>query len=492
GDKVTELAFLDQRQRNRGELTSDNAIVLHPFGRYCNGFKSAGEIDVLEAIAAVQQHYRIDPQRIVIAGFSMGGAGAWHLGAHYAEHWAAVHAGAGFAETSRYQRLQPQDYPPEYEQTLWRVYDVPNYVRNLFHVPVLAYSGEMDKQIQAARVMEEAYQQEGRELAHEIGPGMGHKYHPESLERVERFVHDALKRGRDSYPEQITLQTMTLRYPSYHWVKMLGLNEHWKDSRIDAQRYADGRVELATKNVDAFQVTSPWSDVERFHQAFRLTVDGVMLDVPADVARQSLTLTRAGDRWQVVDRFPPAGTLRKVPGLQGPLDDVWLEPFLVVMPSGTCAHRSVTRWVDFELEHLQDRWRRLFRGEPRVKRDVEVTAEDLQTYHIIVWGDPSSNALLRRAVPELPLRWTAEELSIGERSYDAREHVPQLIYPNPLSPGKYLVVNSGLTFRENHDRTNSLQNPKLPDWAVVGLSQDPNSESPGKIEAAGFFNETWQ
>ena len=71
---------------------------------------------------------------------------------------AAFRRASGFAETARYQRLRPENFPSDYEQVLWGVYDVPDYVRNLFIRPVIAYSGELDKQIQAARVMEEAFQ----------------------------------------------------------------------------------------------------------------------------------------------------------------------------------------------------------------------------------------------------------------------------------------------------------------------------------------------
>lgn len=52
--------------------------------------------------------------------------------------------------------------------------DATAYVRNLFNVPVIAYSGENDRQLQASRVMEEAYAREGMHLPHLIGPGMGH------------------------------------------------------------------------------------------------------------------------------------------------------------------------------------------------------------------------------------------------------------------------------------------------------------------------------
>ena len=41
-----------------------------------------------------------------------------------------------------------------------------------------------------------------------------------------------------------------------------------------------------------------------------------------------------------------------------------------------------------------------------------------------------------------------------------------LIYPNPLNPKQYVVLNSGFTFREYDYLNNARQVPKLPDWAV--------------------------
>ena len=195
GDKTTDLHFIAQRQSRAGKIAPAGAIVLHPFGRHCIGFKSAGEIDVLESVAHVCSQYNIDKNRIVLMGFSMGGAGCWHLGAHYTDRWVAMSPGAGFAETARYNKLARSNYPAWYEQRLWGMYDVPCYVRNLFNLPVVAYSGEIDKQIQAARVMEEAFEAEGRKLPHVIGPGMGHKYHPDSLAAILARMDAAASAG---------------------------------------------------------------------------------------------------------------------------------------------------------------------------------------------------------------------------------------------------------------------------------------------------------
>jgi hypothetical protein len=182
----------------------------------------------------------------------------------------------------------------------------------------------------------------------------------------------------------------------------------------------------------------------------------------------------------------------KRPRLQGPIDDAFFEPFLVVAPDGKSPHPLVQRWINFESDHFRHRWRALFRGDLRWKSAGEVTNEDLEKYHLILWGDPASNRWIREMNDDLPVRWEGNDVVAGKNRFAAAGHIPALIYPNPLNPNKYLVLNSGPTFRENHDRTNSLQNPKLPDWFVIDLSQPPDSSAPGRIAASDFFNEEWQ
>ena len=55
GETLSEVNFLDEHRHSRGEFTPPDTIVLHPYGRYCNAFKFAGEIDVLEALESVKQ-----------------------------------------------------------------------------------------------------------------------------------------------------------------------------------------------------------------------------------------------------------------------------------------------------------------------------------------------------------------------------------------------------------------------------------------------------
>jgi predicted esterase len=482
GDKTTDLPYLWDRTHNIGEVHPDDVIVIHPFGRQCVGFKSAGEQDVLEAVADIQTRYKIDPERIVLMGFSMGGGGSKSIGAHYTDHFCSIHTGAGFAETLLFSHLKIEEIPP-YEQTLWGVNDVPDYVRNLFNIQFTCYSGEKDGQIQAARVLEGAFAANGKTLVHLIGPGMGHQYHPDTLKQALALVHEAVQAGRPHDPPELTFQTRTLRYNHLFWLEALGLDEHWKDSRIDAKAEA-GKAALTTVNISALRISWPG-----LAQGGTVTIDGQAVAVPASASGPSLV--KDGGTWRVMRGADAAG-LHKRPGSQGPIDDAFVAPFLVVEPSGRSSDPRFQRWVDFESNHFHDRWPIIMRGNLRIKKDRDVTEADLAKYNLILWGDATSNSVIAKVATALPIDWTTGGITVGKRHFDAAGHALALIYPNPLNPAKYVVLNSALTFREKADQNNANQNPKLPDWAVIDLAKDPDENSPGGIAAAGFFDERWQ
>ncbi len=197
--------------------------------------------------------------------------------------------------------------------------------------------------------------------------------------------------------------------------------------------------------------------------------------------------TYSAERWQK--------QVRKMPGLSGPIMDAFMEPFLFVRPTGQPLNSQVGAWVDAELRYASKMWRDIFRGQVVVKDDTAVTADDLASKHLVLWGDASSNRLLAKmlATKKLPIAWDAKALTFRGKSYDPAHHAPVLIFPNPLSPQqRYVVLNSGVDFRDEAYGTNSLQTPKLPDYAIIDLREAPGPRWPGKIVDAGFFDAAWR
>ncbi|MFN9039048.1 MAG: hypothetical protein ACK5YO_22310, partial [Planctomyces sp.] len=172
--------------------------------------------------------------------------------------------------------------------------------------------------------------------------------------------------------------------------------------------------------------------------------------------------------------------------------DAFMDAFVFVRPTGQAANEQAGRWADAELTRAIEHWRRHFRGDARVVKDSEVTDELIQSANLVLWGDPQSNSVLGKIAGQLPVQWTSDTITVGAQKFSAATHAPAMIYPNPLNPNRYVVLNSSFTFRDYAYLNNARQVPMLPDWAVIDLTTPPNSVWPGRIAAAGFFNENWQ
>jgi acetyl esterase/lipase len=494
GENLSEVNFLAGRMKDRGAFTPADTIVLHPYGRYSNAFKFAGEVDVLEALDSVRKRYRIDDERIAVRGFSMGGAACWQFAVHYADRWVGATPGAGFSETPEFLRIFQKETltPTRWERKLWHWYDCTDYAVNVVHCPTIAYSGEIDSQKQAADIMAEALRKQGIELVHIIGPKTAHAYHPEARAEIDLRLTSIAERGRERVPREVHFVTYTLKYNRMAWVTIDGLDEHWDQARVDAALVGDGAVTVDTKNVQALTLSFPsgWAPFD-VTQPVTLSINGQDLRGPRPESDRSWTcpLYRLGDDWLVGSE--PAGALRKRHDLQGPIDDALMDAFAFVRPTGKAAHPAVESWTRAELERAIEHWRRHFRGDARVKDDTAVSDDDIAGMNLVLWGDPASNAVLKKIADQLPIRWNEREITVGEKRYPAEQHGVVLIYPNPLNPKRYVVLNSSFTFRDYDYLNNARQVPRLPDWGIVDLRTPPGTQYPGKIVDADFFDETW-
>lgn len=482
GETLSELSFINDRSKNIGAINPPETIVLHPYGRYCNANKFAGEVDSFEALAAVEQQYRVDPDRISVRGFSMGGAAAWQFAVHYPDRWFAANPGAGFSETPEFLKVFQKETltPSWYEQKLWEMYDCPGYAANLAQLPTIAYSGEVDSQKQAADIMATAFEREGMKLLHVIGPKTAHSIHPESKKEIEAKLAEWAVKGIDHSPTSLQFVTFTLSYNRMHWLTVDGLKEHWEEVRVTAKPVGDELV-VQTKNVSALTLRPPKGSPRKV----RLD-DSTPLGLPMDGSPGSFVLGANG--WQ-------AGKLtglHKEHGLQGPIDDAFLDSFVFVKPSGKGRSENVDKWVQSEFDHAVTHWRQQMRGDAIVKSDTEITDQDIASSNLVLWGDAQSNKVLAKIVDKLPIRWTDSSVIAGDQAFDGVNHALIAIYPNPLNPKKYIVLNSSFTYREYDYLNNARQTPKLPDWVIVDVRTPANSRLPGKIVAADFFDERWK
>ena len=486
--RLSEVSFIAAHAPDRPVPLDQDRLILEVFGRTNNAYRWAGETDVFEALEAARANYNVDPQKIVLRGFSMGGAGAWHIGLHYPDRWAAVEAGAGFTDTLDYAQASLGGGVAAYQRPALRIYDAVDYAVNARNLAVVGYGGEDDPQLRAAINVLDALAFDGAQFSRQgldwstqslnaiflVGPATGHRFHPESKLRAERFIRDALADGRET-PQSFRCVTYTTRYSRCFAAEIDGLEKHYARAEVSMLREND-RIAVATDNVSRLRLDS-------LPAASRIEVDGQEI---ATGARSPLLLQRVDGSWtsapSAADWRGPAPVKR--PGLQGPIDDAFLSAFVAVAPSGESPNPGVAAAAGERLAAFQREFPKWLRGDVPAVADTDITEADIREKHLVLFGDPHSNRILAKIAGELPIRWDSAAVRIGARSFDAARHILVMIAPNPLNPDRYVVLNTGHTFGEAEFRgTNALLFPRLGDYAALTLD--------GRVATAGFFDESW-
>jgi dienelactone hydrolase len=433
---MTESSFLFSHDSSKPVPAAQQHIVLEVFGRTNNAYRWAGETDVFEALESVRKRYNIDQDRIVLRGFSMGGAGAWHIGLHHPDQWAAIEAGAGFVETKVYAKLPPST--PEYQVKALHIYDSLDYAENIANVPTVGYGGEIDPQLKASQSIQKAVAgMENLKALFLVGPKTPHKWHPDSLKQSDEFIDAAVREGRRS-PDRIHFVTYTTRYNQCFWLTIDGLEKHYERAEVDGTR-----SELKTRNIAALTLD----------QEGNPTIDG-------QKPGRGRSFVRENGKW----RTGTLKGLRKRHGLQGPIDDAFMDAFVTM----DAPDKVSAEW---------DKW---------MRGDLPKATSPAKGKNLVLFGDPQSNAIIRRINDKLPVRWSGEDIVVGEQRFPARDHTLAMVYPNPSDPDHYVVLNSGLTMGEKEFKgTNALLFPRLGDYAVI-------RKSDGAVVLAGFFDEQWR
>ena len=460
------------------------------FGRGKNTYHWPGEADVFEAIAFAKRTYKVDSERMTLRGFSMGGAGVWHTSLHFPDLWTAVEVGAG-DNTSH--RIPVLDTLPPTQQAMCKIFDnMYEWALNAYDIPFASYVGENDRSVVKHNSAREQLMRDGIHFEGDpfslratdapsmmflIAPKTGHDMHPESRKVLNAFLYDRIKAGR-RIPDRIRFLTYTTRYNRDYWVTLDGMEKHYERAEVDASRSDDrAQYDIVTKNVTRLMLRET-------DRATAVSIDGQKLRVkPAP----EMAFARSNGTWKSASS--PEKGLRKKHGLQGPIDDAFLEPFLVVRPTGTPWNVAANDQALRMLQRFDRQYALAYRGHIRVKDDKDVTAADFAKYHVVLFGDPGSNRWIARLNGKLPpLHWTKETVALGSQSFRAAESVPALIYPSPLSPDHYVVINSGLTAAWA-DWAGDFPTPRYGDFAIFKVKE--GSDDP-EAAYAGLFDESWK
>lgn len=495
---MVELRFINRFDEGDAENPNppdQQFIELHPLGRVENCYRWAGETDVFEAIDDVCERFRIDKDRIVLRGMSMGASGTWHLGLKHPDKFVALGPYCGYVDTHKFSETPLPNFVkvgplPEHQELGLHMLDSVDYAANAGAVPAIAAMGEKDIFFDAHVIMGEAIKKEGLEMINLISPGTGHvidpKTHAEQMQRIGEYADKGLTRT----PESIRFVTWTLKYPRCHWIEVLGLKHHYQRAEIAARVRGD-RIEVdQPKNITRFSINQhSLAAVPK-----KIRIGDTELDLPM-MKGGWFDFQLQDNQWTVAGLDDVYLSSRKTQGVQGPIDDAFTSPFLCVRGTGTPWNPAVQAYSEASLKRFADEWRQYFRGDLPIKNDSEVTDEEAGHKNLILFGDPGSNSWIAELQSDSPITWTEKTLKFGAQEYDAENHIPAWIMRHPFSSVHYVVINSGHTFRgEDLGKVNYLLFPRWGDWAVLKIDpnrkpMDPVTE---EVVKAGFFNEEWK
>ncbi|MES1258642.1 MAG: hypothetical protein ABUS51_09430 [Acidobacteriota bacterium] len=507
-NNTTESEFIysfdHPRPPGNAPVADQGQIQVDLFGRINSaGWHWAGEADVFEAIAAVKKRFKIDDKRVMLRGFSMGGEGGWHIALHYPDRFAAAEIGAGtWSRRGQMPGLQPFQYAT---LKIWE--NMEEWALNAFNLPLAGHDGDADTQISSlpgpppgapsrgqlesslrtrAQLEKEGFAAEGEPDFLRlkgtpdiflISQNTGHGTSPLVRQRLDAFLKEWGDKGQTS-PEHIRFVTYTTRYNHDYWVSVDGMDKLYERADIDATRGDGGQsYDIKTHNITRLALRET-------EKAKSIKIDGQDLKVKPGA---EITLQKTGAAWKVDKNGPLAG-LHKTHALQGPIDDAFLDPFLLVRPTGTAWNEAVNQQALRTLARFDRLWAKYFRAHPFVKDDKDVTEADMAKYHVVLFGDPGSNKWIAKMNGKLPMKWTKETVTLGGQSYPAKENFPALVYPNPLQPSKYVVLNTGLTIVER-EYNGDYGMAQMGDYAIEKVKE---GSEVADVAVSGLFDERWQ
>jgi hypothetical protein len=134
---------------------------------------------------------------------------------------------------------------------------------------------------------------------------------------------------------------------------------------------------------------------------------------------------------------PESSGFLKEAGYEGPVSEVFSEPFMIVRGTTT---NSPNIHIDSAIELIKISYRQQFHGaEPIVRNDREITEQEIKDYSLILVGNPESNAIWKKMEARLPVKATPAALSIKGRQFSANSAF-LAIFEHPMNAKRHVLT----------------------------------------------------
>ncbi|MCX7805180.1 MAG: prolyl oligopeptidase family serine peptidase [Planctomycetota bacterium] len=476
--------WVDRMPEFEAAIGAAGAIMAVPFGRGNTDFVSIGEEDVLDVIAEMKRLYPVDPSRVYLYGYSMGGTGAYTLAGHYPGRFAASVVIAGRTDYYRWRNLRREDVHP-FKRWLIEQDNPLDLAENIASTPALVYQATGDSIIppEQPKLLADRLAAIGAGAAMELRTFEGDHWTGFDILGTREPL-DWLMRRRLA---PMRKQTAKAHSPKYARGPLAGVEtvENWLSDATVTAEWTGGTLTVSSvRNVAAFSLFD-----QDGLSAVRAWMSGsVRMPGIAAGTFEAAAPDAASGRLLFCRKETARPALAKTARLAGPIREVFCRPFAVIR--GTGGDDAARVRVDAAVRAFARDWRAFAKGTPRIFDDSGVLADPrpVESMNWVLFGTPATNQVLARLAPKLPIRFDETEADVNGRRVSLAGRGLAFCYPDPDRPGTMVAVFCGhpygghMSFNHKWDF--------LPDFIVFTPERD--TDDTNRPVVAGYFDPAWR
>jgi pimeloyl-ACP methyl ester carboxylesterase len=434
------------------------AWIVAPTNRRPYGFdwEDWGRIDAMEALADAKRRYKPREDRIYLTGHSMGGHGAWFLGATYPDQWGAIGPAAGWISFWSYGGAVRFEDPDPIEAMLLRVSnpsDTTKLLRNYIQHGVFVLHGDADQTVPVAqpRQMRDYLKEFHRDFDWHEEPGGGHWYDNTSEPGADCVDFGPMMEFFDRHRRRLSKEVRRVEFhttsPSVsaksHWVTVVQQQVAFNPSSVVATNpIGTQRFEVSTTNVALLGIEVSQSPVPSPNGLIEIVIDGV-----------SLTSLEATGRWiylrKTTEGWTPLATLpwlEKHPRRSGPFKAAFDNRFVLVY--GTTGTPEENAWSYAKARYDAETWGYRGNGTAEIVPDTTFTASGAmrRPTNMIVYGNEDSNAIAKYLLQNGDVRVRRGSITVGGRTIEGEDLSVMMVRPKESAGTPSMLENAHYQF----------------------------------------------
>ena len=202
---------------------------------------------------------------------------------------------------------------------------------------------------------------------------------------------------------KINFTTCTLRYWKADWLEITGLKEHWIFSQAGARITDNQQIVISTEGITRLKLNFRDSEWPQLSQKIQVLIDGELIEVSDRNVAPSLQVEFIKrEQWQELNEVDTS--LRKRPGLQGPIDDAFCDRFsLLHLVNLLNTIRKNGLSVSLNMQNIAGELSCVATFESCSDAGLPTESMIKENHHLICFGDFTGNLFLKKIKPDLPI-----------------------------------------------------------------------------------------